>query len=139
MNDSSELAAILCSQLERLFTDRVTRTVVRAAEAGAWQDDLWRECEALGLPLLLVPEAAGGVGLGWSAAHDLFKLLGRFSVPLPLGETILAARVLADSGIAIPAGVLTIASGSNIIRDPNGLRGPLSAGPSPRNDRKCGG
>lgn len=132
MSDSSELAAILTSQLERLFTERVDRAMVRAAEAGAWQERLWQECEALGLPMLLVPEEAGGVGLGWSAAHDLFKLLGRFCVPLPLGETILAARLLADSGLAVPPGPLTIASGDGISRAAGALSGALKAVPYAR-------
>ena len=116
MSDTAELVELLIAQLDRLFTEHLDTTLLRAAEAGEWPGMLWDACEAMGLPLLLVPEAAGGVGVGWAGAYAVFKLLGQHVVPLPIGETIVAARLLADAGIAVPAGPLTFAA-----RAPSGI------------------
>ena len=116
MSEATELASILNAQLDRIFLERLDRTALRGAEVGLWPAALWDECEALGLPLLLVPEDAGGVGLSWAGAYEAFKTLGRYCVPLPIGETALAARLLADAGLDIPSGVLTLAAenGDNV-------------------------
>lgn len=109
MSDDDDMIALIVGQLERLFAARVDRHARHRAERGEWPAALWDACEEMGAPLLLVPEASGGVGLGWSAAYGVFKLLGRRAVPLPLGETMIAAHLLADAGIAVPAGPLAFA------------------------------
>ena len=60
----------------------------------------WTRVADAGLPLLLVPEAAGGFG---GDAGDLFAILriaGARALALPVGETIVAAAILA--GMASP-------------------------------------
>jgi len=57
----------------------------------------------------LVPEAQDGAGLGWAEAGTVFTALGRHAAPVPLGETMIAAWALAQAGIAVPDGVLTLA------------------------------
>lgn len=133
MSEATELAGILTAQLERLFAERVDRATIRSAEDGQWPQALWQECEEMGLPLLLVPEESGGVGISWTGAHAIFKLLGQFVVPLPIGETVLAARLLADAGIEIPSGVLTLADGATLGGGASGLSGSLANVPWGRN------
>jgi len=109
MSDTSDIAAMLTDQVGRMFREQVDRSALSEAEAGLWPDALWRNCADMGLTSLLVPEAAGGSDLPWRAALGLFRILGHYSVPLPVGETAIAARLLADAGLAIPDGPLTFA------------------------------
>src|SRR3546814_12744693 len=48
----------------------------------------WHEIEASGMTTLMVPEAAGGFGGGWSDGAVLFRLVGYHAVALPIVEEI---------------------------------------------------
>ena len=54
----------------------------------------WRELADTGVFSLVLPEAAGGVGLGYADAVLVFEELGRALVPGPLVGTFLAAGVV---------------------------------------------
>lgn len=103
----SDARAIL-DLVERFLSEKFDRESLRSIESGAWPAALWDACEELGLPTLMVAEKEGGIGLGWVDAHPVFEAFGRFSVALPLGETIVAARLLNDAGIDVPPGPLAI-------------------------------
>jgi acyl-CoA dehydrogenase len=101
--DTESLRSILIEQVERLLADASGPDLLRAAERGEWPEALWAEVEALGLPLALAPEGMGGAGLGWDDAVAVWAVLGRHAAPVPLGESMAAAALLAASGIAPPA------------------------------------
>lgn len=105
----SELGALLGETVTRIFTDLVTKDLLESAERGAWPERLWQAIEESGLPLVLVPEAAGGAGGRWADAHVVVRAAGRHVVPVPLAETIVAAWLLAGAGLEVPAGPLTLA------------------------------
>lgn len=107
----SELRIILTEQLDRLLEDEGGVAVLRAVEAGEWPAALWEACAAQDLPLALVPEAAGGVGLTWGDAAALWQVLGRHGAPVPLGEAMLAGWLLGEAGIEVPAGPLALSLG----------------------------
>ncbi|MFC7543151.1 acyl-CoA dehydrogenase family protein [Siccirubricoccus deserti] len=109
---SDELRTILLEQVDRLLADNAGPDLLRANERGIWPERLWAEAEALGLPLALAPEAMGGAGLGWDDAVALWQVLGRHAAPLPLGESMVAAALLAEAGIAPPSGLIGLAVGS---------------------------
>jgi acyl-CoA dehydrogenase len=105
----SELGPLLGGTVTRLFTDLVTKELVEAAEKGTWPDRLWRALEEGGLTLPLVPEAAGGAGGAWSDAHVVVRAAGKHAAPVPLAETIVAGWLLAQAGLDVPLGPLTLA------------------------------
>ncbi|HZH46488.1 MAG TPA: acyl-CoA dehydrogenase family protein [Roseococcus sp.] len=107
----SELRSILSDQLDRLLADQGGTEVLRAVEAGQWPTGLWEACSAQDLPLALVPEAAGGVGLSWGDAAALWQVLGRHGAPVPLGEAMLGGWLLAQAGIEVPGGLLALSLG----------------------------
>lgn len=90
----SELARPLAEAAERLFAQRCTTDVVGAAEAGEWPQALWRGVEDLGPAQLLVPEHRGGAGGDWFDACVVAEVAGKFNVPLPLPEAVLAGWLL---------------------------------------------
>jgi acyl-CoA dehydrogenase len=103
----------------RLFQGLCTPAVLRAAEAGQWPDPLWRAVEDAGLPKALVPEAAGGSGVSFDDAMVIVHAAGRFALPLPLPETMLAGWLLARAGLPVPDGPMTIAFGENVSLNQN--------------------
>ncbi len=105
----NEARTLLADVVTRLFTDRVTPDVLQSAEQGQWPAALWEAVEENGLTMPLVAEAKGGAGGTWGDAHVVIRATGRHAVPLPLAETIVAAWLLAESGLEVPTGPLTLA------------------------------
>ena len=61
-------------------------------------EELWFGLVDAGVPLALGPEAAGGDGLGVTAAAYVFYELGRALAPVPLDSAVDAAHALAAAG-----------------------------------------
>jgi acyl-CoA dehydrogenase len=106
---ATELRQILVDTCGRLFADHVTKELSETAERGAWPAALWQTVEESGLTLPQVPEERGGAGGSWLDALVVLVAAGRFAVPLPVGETMLAGFLLAQAGLDVPTGPLTIA------------------------------
>ena len=104
---ASEIATELAEQADRALTDAADVAVLRSLEAGAWPAATWDAMAALGLNGALVPEDAGGVGLGFSDVAPLLEVLGRHAAPVPLAEGILASALLAAAGITPPEGAIS--------------------------------
>ena len=105
----NELRTILADVVTRLFSERVTKEVIEAAEQGIWPQALWQAIEENGLTLPLLPEVKGGAGGTWLDAHVVVTAAGRHAVPLPLAETIVASWLLSTAGLDVPEGPLTVA------------------------------
>jgi acyl-CoA dehydrogenase len=103
----SEQKDMLADAVTRLFRD-AGDVAARAGQEG-WPSALWAQVESLGLPLVLVSEAQGGVGGDWEDVLAVLHAAGYFSIPLPVGEAMLGARLATAAGFDVPAGVLTIA------------------------------
>ena len=68
----------------------------------------WRAIEEAGLPWVMAAEDAGGIGGGFEDACAILRTAGRHAVALPIAEAIIAAALLAETGIAME-GALTLA------------------------------
>lgn len=93
---------------DELFPELANRGAYEAVEAGGLPSAEWQRLTELGLPAAALPEEAGGLG-GLRAAFALLRPAGRGSLPLPLGETLLASHLLHSAGLPVPGGPLTIA------------------------------
>jgi len=116
--------AFFAGAIDRIFTDLCSAEAVRQAEA-EWPANLWDRFEQLGLTLVSIPEEQGGSGGSCQQALALLEVAGRHACPLPLAETaMLAGWILAEAGLAIPAGPMTIAMDPSIRFDqlPSGGR-----------------
>ncbi|NNE84666.1 MAG: acyl-CoA/acyl-ACP dehydrogenase [Alphaproteobacteria bacterium] len=105
MNETRTLLTETCN---RLFSDLVTADTLRAAEAGEWPADLWAALEENGLTRPLVLEDQGGVGLNWQDTFAILYAAGYHAAPVPLAETIVASWLLAQAGIVVPEGVISL-------------------------------
>jgi acyl-CoA dehydrogenase len=94
----------------RLFGDLCHPKDLADAETSRWPDAPWSAVEAAGLPGALIPEDAGGFGASPVEAFSVLRAAGEHALPLPIGETMLAALLLAKAGIAIPSGPISVPS-----------------------------
>lgn len=99
--------AMLAEAAGRLFAELLADW--READAG-WTARAWQAVAEMGLPLALVPEDAGGFGLATADALALIRLAGAHALPLPLAETMIANRLLAEAGLPLAEGMAAIAA-----------------------------
>lgn len=101
-----------------VLADQCTPQVVRAIEEGGRTaeatTDLWEQLEATGLADALLSEDAGGAGLGLGQVFGVLEQCGAHALPLPLGETLVARALLAQAGVARPAGSIALARGERL-------------------------
>src|SRR3954468_7612332 len=84
-----------------LLASRSTMERVRtAAEAGRYDDDLFKEIADLGWPGIAIAEEHGGQGLGMVELGVLLEELGYACAATPFLGTVLAALVIEHAGPA---------------------------------------
>ncbi len=117
---SAETSRIVLDQADRLFQSHVTKERLAEANSGVWQSAIWDALEEAGLPLALVPEARGGVGLPAGDAMRLVRRAAYHTLPLPLAETMVAAWLWSEAGGETVAGPMSLA--------PTGAADPIAIG-----------
>jgi acyl-CoA dehydrogenase len=108
MTDTTDIRNMLTDAATRLFTDHVNQKMLDAAKHDGWSSALWDELEKAELPLVGVPEAAGGAGGSLSDAAAVLRIAARHAAPVPLAETGLAGWLLATAGLTVPRGPLSV-------------------------------
>lgn len=109
MSDEDEIRGLVVDSASRIFSDLCDPQTVNHAPDSSWKEPFWSELEANGLTLAWVPEENGGAGAGIGAGFDVLEVSGRFAVPVPLAETMVAGWLLASAGLDIPQGAMTVA------------------------------
>jgi acyl-CoA dehydrogenase len=102
----SDSRTVLTHMASRLFADLSGRNFSSG----------WPLIYEAGFASLLVSEDKGGFGGDFGDMFAVMRLAGYYALALPLGETILAHRLLASAGIDRPDGAISIAA--------NGSRAP---------------
>jgi alkylation response protein AidB-like acyl-CoA dehydrogenase len=106
---TNDVRLMLLDSARRLFSDHVDDRLVAAAQREGWSPSLWQALERAELPLVSIPEEAGGAGGTLSDAAVVLRVAGRHTAPVPLAETgMLAGWMLAASGLTVPRGALTV-------------------------------
>ena len=90
----SENRAVLVDTAEAVFAE--------AATAG------FAPIAAAGFAGLLVAEEKGGFGGDWGDLFAVLRIAGGLALDLPVGETIVAAKLLSDAGRDVPEGPLAL-------------------------------
>jgi acyl-CoA dehydrogenase len=100
---------IVVETAERIFADLCDPQTVNSAKDDTWKEALWKALTENGLTLAWVCEEHGGSGASLADGFELLSAAGRFAVPVPLAETMLAGWLLSQGGIASPDGAMSIA------------------------------
>lgn len=104
-----ESSNIVVETAERIFADLCDPQTVNSAKDDKWKDDLWKALADNGLTLAWVSEQHGGSGASLADGFELLSAAGRFAVPVPLAETMLAGWLLSQGGIDSPEGAMSVA------------------------------
>ena len=127
---------IVAETAARIFADLADPQTINRARDDSWKEPLWRALSDAGLPLAWVPEQLGGAGASLADGFAILGVAGRYAVPVPLAETLMAGWLLARAGIAAPAGAMTVAPArprDRIALNADGtLSGRAAEFPSPR-------
>lgn len=105
--------ADLEAMAQQFFAEKSDADVVAKAEAEGLPTGLWDAAVELGLPLVGLPESAGGSGGSLLDAVTVQRAAARHAAPLPLAEAYLAGRLAVAAGLQVPPGIATVAPGSN--------------------------
>lgn len=102
----SESRNLLTDLGEGLFADLAGRSF----------ENGWPAIEEAGFATLLIAEDRGGFGGDWGDLFSVMRVAGHHALALPLGETVIVHRLLADLGLDRPGGAITFAA--------DGMRAP---------------
>ncbi len=91
---TDDIGSIVEDQFAKLLEQHVDRAAIQSAELKSMSTPLWEAVEGAGLPLALLPEAEGGIGLDPVAVFKLISTSAYYALPLPLGETIVAGALI---------------------------------------------
>lgn len=108
----------LTDGIRALCEGRFDMDAVRAmADTGGIDRGRWTELAQTGVFSLALPEADGGVGLGWADATLVFEELGKAAVPGPLIATTLAAGLIegASTGERIVGSLARPPAGEDVL------------------------
>jgi acyl-CoA dehydrogenase len=105
----NESGHIVADTAARIFADLADPQTINHAKDGKWREPLWRALDDAGLTRAWVPEEYGGAGASLADGFEILQVAGRFALPMPLAETLLAGWLLARAGLKVPPGAMTIA------------------------------
>ena len=90
-----EVRELLAASASELFSRQCSSEVI----SGGYSEELWSTIERAGLTEgAELPELA-----------EVIRVAAHYAAPVPIAETWLAGRFLADAGLPVPAGPLTVA------------------------------
>ena len=93
----SEDQRAFADMAQSLFADYCTDDKLREHDTSGkpFMQDLWQQCVSAGLHSILIPESAGGLGLGMTELLAVLIQQGRALAQVPLWQTQVAASALA--------------------------------------------
>lgn len=113
------------STIERLLADGSGSETVLASEGGVWSATLWDAIEDSGFTLAAAPESLGGADAGWADLYVIARAAGRYAVPLPLSEALLANWLLGSCGLEPQSGSLSFAANAQLTLSAGRVSGVL--------------
>jgi acyl-CoA dehydrogenase len=100
---------IVAETAARIFADFADPQTVNRAKDDSWKAPLWRAIAEAGLSLAWVPEELGGSGASLADGFEILATAGRFALPAPLAETLMAGWLLTRGGLEVPQTAMTVA------------------------------
>jgi len=122
----AEAENIVVETAERIFADLADAQSINRDKTSGWKAPLWNALSEAGLPLSWVAEDHGGSGATLAEGFAVLGAAGRFALPVPLAETMLAGWLLQQAKVASPAGEMTVAPAGPRDRITLGADGTLS-------------
>ncbi len=99
----------LFDTFDRLLGETCAPSQIRELEKNAQTPGVWSALESSGFLDILVPDAAGGAGLGWQDAWGVLFAAGKHAVPFPVAQTLFGRACLAHCQVETPSTPLALA------------------------------
>ncbi|MFC7686376.1 acyl-CoA dehydrogenase family protein [Ureibacillus sp. GCM10028918] len=90
----SEMKDMIVDVVERIFKEKVEKETVDLLESGAWSEDVWQLILENEIEKVAVKEEHGGAGGDYEDLLHLYRLVGKYAVPIPFVEHTLANLVI---------------------------------------------
>ncbi|HWL13641.1 MAG TPA: acyl-CoA dehydrogenase family protein [Ureibacillus sp.] len=90
----SEMKDMIVEVVERIFKEKVEKETVDLLEADAWSQEVWEVILENEIDKVAVTEAHGGAGGDYEDLFQLYRLMGKYAVPIPFIEHTLANLAL---------------------------------------------
>ena len=105
----TESDPIVAETAARIFADLADPQTINRAGNTRWKEALWHALADAGLTQAWTPEKLGGAGASLTDGCAVLGVAGRYAVPVPIAETLLAGWLLSRAELAAPAGAMTVA------------------------------
>jgi len=105
----SEDENMIADATARIFADLADPQSINAARNDGWRAPLWQALEDTGLTRAWLSEAAGGAGASLAEGFEILRISGQYAAPVAIAETLVAGWALAQAGLDLPGGVLSLA------------------------------
>src|SRR5450759_4566135 len=97
---------IVAETAARIFADLADPQTINRASDNRWTEKPGAGLAEAGLAVGLGAGKQGGAGASLAEGFAILGVAGRYAVPVPLAETLIAGWLLARAGIAAPAGAM---------------------------------
>ncbi len=104
-----ESDGIVAATATRIFADLADPQTVNRTKNSQWKAPLWDALAEAGLTRAWIPDHLGGAGGDMADGFAILGVAGRYAAPVPLAETLLAGWLLAQAGLDVPDGAMTVA------------------------------
>ena len=124
MSHFPDVDPLLIETANRALAASCSHTALQDAERDGWAPGVWNATTEIGLQLISVPEANGGVGGSLIDALAVLFVAGRHAAPIPLAENgVIAGWLAASAGLTLPEGLVTAVTATdfNTLRCVNGV------------------
>ena len=105
MSDETDMIA---DATARIFADLADPQTLNSSKDVAWKVPLWEALQDAGLTRAWVPEDRGGARIALDAGFEILRISGQYAAPVAIAETLIAGWAIAEAGLDVPEGVLTI-------------------------------
>ena len=105
----SEMKEMVLDVVERIFKDQVSKETVDLVEDGKWAEDLWSILQENEMLTVAISETAGGAGGDLDDLFNIFRLIGKYAVPIPFVEFTVANYLLELANLPITMQKVTYA------------------------------
>ena len=87
---------------------------------------IWAAIEESGFSVAGAPEELGGSAASWNELYVIVRACGRYTVPAPLPEALLANWLLGRAGLEAVGGALSIGAASTLVLENGKVSGQLT-------------
>ena len=128
----SEDQRAFADMAQSLFADYCSDDKLREHDGSGrpFMQELWQQCVTAGLHSILVPESAGGLGLGATELLAVLEQQGQALAQVPLWQQQVAAAALVKFGAGLDAAVQSAMEGEPIALSLESLVASRGAGRS---------